>query len=522
MQTATTFAVPDNLPLGEVWPRREDFLGMAADRRVIPVLRRFLADEETPLSIYRKLAGDGPHTYLLESAVEGQWARYSFIGAASVATLTSRDGEAHWLGEPPVGLPTSGNPLDALRDSMAALHTPAIAGLPAFTGGMVGYVSYDAVRHWEKLPDQNPDELGVPELSMMIASDVAIYDHRNGTVTLVANAINHNNEATGAEAAYEDALARVDAMLENLLRPLPSSVSTYALENDPKVDYRIRKDQHEKAVRQAIEHIVDGDAFQVVVSQRFDVASSAHPVDVYRVVRSINPSPYMFIVRTLDGAGRPLDVVGASPEALVTVQDGRAIMHPIAGSRPRGETAKRDHELGEDLLGDDKETSEHLMLVDLARNDMQRFCEPGSVEVTEFMQVHRFSHIMHLVSTVEGRVSPGRTAYDALACTFPAGTLSGAPKPMAMRIIDTLEVARRGIYGGTIGYLDFAGNMDMAIAIRTAVLREGSAHVQAGGGIVADSQTEAEYEETVNKAAAMVRAVASAASLAPARPEEGR
>lgn len=503
---------PDEL--GSTWPDLETFRELAKDRRVIPVVRRFLADAETPVGVYRKLAQDLPGTFLLESVEQGIWSRWSIVGAASAATLTSRDGQATWLGDPPVGVPTSGDPLVALRETVAALHTPSVEGLPPLTGGMVGFVAWDAVRRWERLPDTTVDELGVPELSMSLATDLAILDHGTGTVTLVANAVNFDATDARVDEAWAGAVGRLDAMTSRLAAPAPSTVAVHdGAAAGPAVVERSTREEYLQTVREGKVAIYDGEVFQVVLAQRFDVPCPADALEVYRILRASNPSPYMYLYRTTDADGRRLDVVGSSPEALVTVTGGRVITHPIAGTRPRGRTPAEDARLAEDLLADEKERAEHLMLVDLARNDLGRVCVPGSVEVVEFMEVERYSHVMHLVSTVEGDLAAGRTAYDVLQATFPAGTLSGAPKPRAMELIDTLEPVRRGLYGGVVGYLDFAGNMDLAIAIRTALLREGIAHVQAGGGIVADSVPEREDEECRNKAAAVLRAVATASTL---------
>ena len=511
--------VPD-LTLGRSWPDLPTFRALAAGRRVIPVVRRFLADGETPIGVYRKLAGDRPGTFLLESAEHGGvWSRWSIVGAASRATLTSRDGVAHWIGDPPVGVPTGGDPLAALRDTVDVLRAPRLPGLPPLTGGMVGFVSWDAVRRWERLPDTTADELEVPELAMSLATDLAVLDHSDGSLLLIANAVNYDGTDDRVDGAWADAIARLDRMTTQLAQPAASTVAVHATPGPPQPRLRSTRAEYLAAVETGKQAIRDGEVFQVVLSQRFDLDCPAEALDVYRVLRATNPSPYMYLYRTVDAHGRPLAVVGSSPEALVKVSAGRAITHPIAGTRPRGDSAGADAQLAEDLLADEKERAEHLMLVDLARNDLARVCLAGTVEVIDFMEVERYSHVMHLVSTVEGDLAPGRTAYDVLRATFPAGTLSGAPKPRAMELIDELEPVRRGVYGGVVGYLDVAGDMDFAIAIRTALLRDGVAHVQAGAGIVADSVPEREDEECRNKAAAVLRAVATASTLR--APEHG-
>ncbi|MFE9121125.1 anthranilate synthase component I [Streptomyces sp. NPDC007172] len=489
----------------------DTFRKLAVDRRVIPVHRRLLADGDTPVGLYRKLAAERPGTFLLESAENGRsWSRYSFVGVRSDATLTVRDGEAHWLGTPPVGVPTSGDPLAALKATVEALHTPRdlVAGMPPFTGGMVGYLGYDIVRRLEKIGEHGGDDLRLPELTMLLTSDLAVLDHWDGSVLLIANAINHNDLDTGVDEAYEDAVARLDAMAADLAKPAEYAPVALPASELPEYTALWGGAAYQDAVEDIKERIRAGEAFQVVPSQRFETPCRASALDVYRVLRATNPSPYMYLFR-FDG----FDVVGSSPEALVKVEDGRAMLHPIAGTRPRGATPQRDQALADELLADPKERAEHLMLVDLGRNDLGRVCEPGSVEVVDFMSIERYSHVMHIVSTVTGRVAEGRTAFDVLTACFPAGTLSGAPKPRAMQIIEELEPGRRGLYGGCVGYLDFAGDSDTAIAIRTALLRDGTAYVQAGAGVVADSDPVAEDDECRNKAAAVLRAVNTANRL---------
>ncbi|MEV4427952.1 anthranilate synthase component I [Streptomyces sp. R-07] len=496
----------------------ETFRKLAADRRVIPVSRRLLADGDTPVGLYRKLAAERPGTFLLESAENGRsWSRYSFIGVRSDATLTVKDGQAHWLGTPPVGVPVDGDPLAALRATVETLHTPRdlagwgsprpkAGGMPPFTGGMVGYLGYDIVRRLEKIGEHGRDDLKLPELTMLLTSDLAVLDHWDGSVLLIANAINHNDLETGIDEAYAHAVARLDAMEADLARPVATAPTALPASELPEFSALWGGPAYQDAVEDIKERIRAGEAFQVVPSQRFETRCTASALDVYRVLRATNPSPYMYLFRFENG----FDVVGSSPEALVKVEDGRAMLHPIAGTRHRGATPQEDHDLAEELLADPKERAEHLMLVDLGRNDLGRVCTPGSVEVVDFMSVERYSHVMHIVSTVTGEVAEGRTAFDVLTACFPAGTLSGAPKPRAMQIIEELEPSRRGLYGGCVGYLDFAGDADTAIAIRTALLRDGTAYVQAGAGVVADSDPVSEDDECRNKAAAVLRAVHTA------------
>jgi anthranilate synthase component 1 len=500
---------------GAVAPDRETFRALARDRRVIPVSRRLLADGETPVGVYRKLAGDRPGTFLLESAEHGRsWSRYSFVGARSAATLTERGGEAVWTGTPPVGLPVSGDPLVALAETVRLLHTTPLDGLPPLTGGMVGYLAYDAVRRLERLPDSNPDDLHVPELAFLLATDLAVLDHADGSVVLIANAVNWDDTGERVDAAYDDAVARLDAMTRDLATPSAATAATLATDVPLDGVTALTPDGgYPAAVETAKEAIRSGEVFQVVLSQRFETATTAAPLDVYRVLRVLNPSPYMYLLR-FDG----FDVIGSSPEALVKVEGRRALLHPIAGTRPRGGTPERDAALAAELLADPKERAEHVMLVDLGRNDLGRVCVPGSVEVVDFFSVERYSHVMHIVSTVVGSVAEGRSAFDVLAACFPAGTLSGAPKPRAMELIEQIEPRRRGLYGGAVGYLDFAGDMDTCIAIRTVLLRDGTAYVQAGAGIVADSDPAAEDAECRSKAAAVLTAIRAAETLRAVRP----
>jgi anthranilate synthase component I len=504
---------------GAVSPDLDTFRSLAATRRVVPVTRRLLADGETPIGVYRKLAG-GPGTFLLESAEQGAgsagtaWSRYSFIGVRSAATLVERDGRAAWLGSPPAGVPTEGEVVDVLKQTVAALtnnETPE--GLPPLTGGMVGYLGYDLVRRFERLPTLAEDDLGLPELGMMLATDLVVLDHYEGAAILVANAITQEQDR---DAAYHHAVGRLDAMTTALSRPIPPMISTVDSPALGAVASRTEAGAYPKAVEVAKEAIRAGECFQIVVAQRFERETTADPLDVYRVLRTTNPSPYMYLLRFDD-----FDIVGSSPEAHLKVTGGtgtrRALLHPIAGTRPRGATPEEDGGLAAELISDPKERAEHVMLVDLGRNDLGRVCRPGTVEVPEFATIERYSHVMHIVSTVVGELRADQTAFDALAATFPAGTLSGAPKVRAMEIIEELEPTRRGLYGGTVGYFGFGGDMDMAIAIRTALIRGGRAYVQAGAGIVADSDPAAEERETQNKAAAVLAAIAAAETLRPAR-----
>lgn len=501
---------------------RAEFDGLRAEAAVIPVIRTLFADGETPLGVFRKLAQDRPGTFLLESAEQGGiWSRYSFVGAAAFGLITQQGAEAAWidLGLEEVralGGPLPKAPLEAVRALHERWNAPAAAsetlthGLP-LTGGLVGFIGWDAVREIEHLPDAPPAEVHVPGQAMAFVADLVAIDHTLGAVHLIANAL--NDDTDDAETLWQDAQSRLDAMQARLAAPTEAVIERADFAALPDLHPRTSAADYMAAVDRAKGHIDDGEVLQVVISQRFDTTVTASPLDVYRVLRTLNPSPYMYLLNLQDVSGADYHVVGSSPEALVKIADGRVLTHPIAGSRPRGETPERDNEFATELLADPKERAEHLMLVDLARSDLAKVCRTESVEVTEFMRVERFSHIMHIVSTVEGDLRPELSAVDVFKATFPAGTLSGAPKRRAIEIIDELEPAARGVYGGVVGYFSFSGEADLAIAIRTATIVGEHASVQAGAGIVAESVAEHEQQEAVNKAAAPLRAIAIANSL---------
>ncbi len=496
---------------------RDEFRLLAAEHRVVPVTRKVLADTETPLSAYRKLGANRPGTFLLESAENGRsWSRWSFVGAGAPSALTVRDGHAVWLGAVPRDAPTGGDPLQALRTTLELLATHAPhsePGLPPLSGGMVGFFAYDLVRRLERLPELVVDDLQLPDMVLLLATDLAAVDHHEGTITLIANAVNWNGTDERIDEAYDDAIARLDVMTTALGQPLPSTVATFSR---PEPRHRAQRtvEEYGKIVDYLVEQIAAGEAFQVVPSQRFEMDTDVDPIDVYRMLRATNPSPYMYLLHVPNDAGETdFSIVGSSPEALVTVADGWATTHPIAGTRWRGQTDEEDQLLEKELLADEKERAEHLMLVDLGRNDLGRVCTPGTVRVHDYSHIERYSHVMHLVSTVTGMLDDGKTALDAVTACFPAGTLSGAPKVRAMELIEEVEKTRRGLYGGVVGYLDFAGNADFAIAIRTTLMRDGIAYVQAGGGVVADSNGPYEYAEASNKARAVLNAIAAAETL---------
>mgnify|MGYP001555859995 CR=1 FL=1 len=494
-----------------------DFLAAGKTSPVTPVVRTLFADSETPMGLYRKLSG-GPGSFLLESADQaGKWSRYSFVGVASHGLLTSEDDTAVWdemgmSASEAFGTEMPSATLDALNALDSRWRTEAIPGLPPFTGGLVGYVGWDAIRELESLPKPPDTVHPVPRLSMALVRDLAILDHHSSDVILVS--LVHSHEPV-TEKDYELALERVERMHQALREPTASTLSFRREPDVPTPAPNMSQDAFLGMVHTAKKHVADGDVFQVVLSQRFDTEVTASALEVYRVLRAVNPSPYMYLLECRGVDGVPFHVVGSSPEALVTVNNKRVYSHPIAGSRPRGATPDEDQQIAQELLADKKEQAEHLMLVDLARNDLSRVCVSGSVDVTEFMEIERFSHIMHLVSSVEGDLVDGKTPVDVLRATFPAGTLSGAPKPRALEIINDLEPERRGVYGGVVGYFSHTGDADVAIAIRTVWMRAGVATVQAGAGIVADSDPVSEYQETLHKAAAPLRAVHTANALEP-------
>ena len=488
----------------------EEFRAFAKISNVIPVSRRLLADGETPIGVYRKLAKNAPNTFLLESAEHGgAWSRYSFIGVRSETTLSESEGLAYWQGTPPAGAPSGIDPLEALRLSVAHLKSPKIAGLPPLTGGLVGFMGYDVVRRIEKLPQLSVKDLPLPELSFMLTSDLAVLDHSDGTITLIANAINWDGSDDRIDEAFAACNERLDRMQVDLASSLPGEIAIIDNHAEPSFNSSLTPADFKAKVLLAKEEIVAGEAFQIVLSQRFSMTCEADALDVYRMLRLNNPSPYMYLFRFADD----INVVGSSPEALIKIHGRDAMIHPIAGTRKRSPSPEEDHRLGEELLADPKERAEHLMLVDLGRNDLGRVCTPGSVEVIDFMHIERYSHVMHIVSTVTGVLESDSPAVDALFSVFPAGTLSGAPKPRAMEIIESLEPTRRGLYGGIVGYIDFTGNIDTCIAIRTALIHKGTAYVQAGAGVVADSDPESENQECYNKAAAVLKAIDSANRL---------
>lgn len=468
----------------------------AAGYNRVPVVLETFADLDTPLSIYLKLANQ-PYSYLLESVVGGErFGRYSFIGLAAAARIEVRD---HSCIEVRDGVETlreeADDPLAFVENYLQRFKVATDPRLPRFCGGLVGYFGYDTVRYIEKrlARSNKPDELGTPDILLLVSEEIAIVDNLSGKLSLVVYA------EPGKPGAYAAARARLAVLLEKLRAPvkLPESAPT---KSEPAVS-GFGEAAYYKAVERAKKYIFEGDIMQVVPSQRMSKPFHASPLSLYRALRALNPSPYMFSFNFGD-----FHVVGASPEILARLEGDVVTVRPIAGTRRRGATPEEDAALATELLADEKERAEHLMLVDLGRNDAGRVAQTGSVKVTEQMIIERYSHVMHIVSSVEAKLKPGLNAIDVLRATFPAGTVSGAPKVRAMEIIDELEPVKRSIYAGAVGYLGFHGNMDVAIALRTAVIKDGRLHVQAGGGVVADSQPEAEWQETQSKARALLRA----------------
>ena len=480
----------------------EQFEQLARQGSHVPVVREILADLETPLSLFRKI-DDAKTAFLLESVEGGEkWARYSFLGVGARAMFRARGGRVEWTeqGRTEV-IQTEGDPLEILRDRLRAFEAvkPTEPALPRFVGGAVGMVGYDWVRFVERIPDENPDRTGLPDAFFVLPEFVLVYDNVRHTALIVVHA---EVGPEGATAAFRSACDRIDAMVDRIAQPLSAEPRRSSVTEPMEVERSMSEPQFHEIVKRAKEYIEAGDIFQVVLSQQFQLPLQVDPFSIYRHLRVINPSPYMFFIRMDDAV-----MVGSSPEILVRLEDERIDVRPIAGTRWRGETPEEDRRLEEELLADPKERAEHLMLVDLGRNDVGRVAEIGSVEVDEYAIVERYSHVMHIVSNVHGQLRPGQDWLDVLRATFPAGTLSGAPKVRAMEIIDELETVRRGFFGGCVGYLDYSGNMDMAITIRTMVARDGTITLQAGAGVVADSQPEYEFAECVNKAKAVLTAI---------------
>ena len=491
-------------------PSLAEVRDLAKAGNLVPVYREILADLETPVSAYMKVASTGS-SFLLESVEGGErLARYSFIGCSPFLTVRIDAGQAclHRPGRVQEQRAVS-NPMDLVRELIGQHRLVAVDGLPRFHGGAVGYLGYECSRYFERLPTPSNDPLNLPEAILLFTDTLLVFDHIQHKIKVVS----HVNCDDGIDSAYASAVDRIDALIELLRQPLPAAKRHEALPPvDPTAgrDFRSNMSQaaYEKMVAQGKEYILAGDVIQVVLSQRFSRPTSAEPLDIYRALRTINPSPYMFFLDLEE-----CHIIGASPELLVQVEEGNVTTHPIAGTRWRGRTPEEDVDLEHELINDEKERAEHIMLVDLGRNDIGRVSQPGTVQVPRLMGIDRLSHVMHLVSQVTGRLQPEMDQYDAFQACFPAGTISGAPKIRAMEIIAELEPDLRGPYSGAVGYFGYSGNLDTAIAIRTMVMKDGIAHVQAGAGIVADSVPEREHTECLNKARALLHAVAVAEEL---------
>jgi anthranilate synthase component 1 len=505
-------------------PDPGEFAALAKEHAIVPVWCEVVADTLTPVSCFANVVGDG-EGFLLESVEGGErWGRYSFVGRRPLATLTARGSSVVATGQ--LGLSSSeGGILAAVEDLVARFQSPNLGGLPPLHGGLVGYLGYDVVREVERLPDAPADDLGHPDAALVVIGQFCAFDHWRQRIVLIDNVVVPGGDGAGAGAgdrdpalvaeAYEGACARLRSLAEECVgSSLGAMVPAPADGLEPAaVERTLTSAQYRAAIAVAKEHIVAGDIFQVVLSQRFDLQLEADPFDVYRALRLLNPSPYLYFLRFPE-----VTVVGASPEPMVRLRDGEVVSRPIAGSRPRGENAQHDRLLEGELAEDPKEIAEHIMLVDLARNDVGRVVRFGTEKVDELMTIERYSHIMHITSQVSGQLAEGKGPIDVLRATLPAGTLSGAPKVRAMEIIDDLEPTKRCVYGGVVGYIDFSGNIDTAIAIRTMVVTpDGKASVQAGAGIVADSDPTREDEECLHKARALLVAVTAARAMGAAR-----
>lgn len=486
------------------YPNKKEFMKLAKSGNLIPVYREILADFETPLSAYSRI-DHGDYSFLLESVEGGErLARYSFLGSSPSIVFSSKGRKVEIRESRTVKSIEADDPLKELERLLSRYKVVRVKGLPRFTGGFVGFMGYDMVRFMEDIPDKNDDTLKSPDSVFMLTDTILIFDHVDHKIKVVSNACIKGS----ASRAYDEALKKIDSIVKSLsgyskreAKPLP--VKNHA--NAIKLKSNFTKPEFEKAVRRAKSYIKKGDVIQVVLSQRLETPIRSHPFEIYRALRSINPSPYMYYLKL-----KEISLVGSSPEIMVRCEDGNVEVRPIAGTRPRGGSEREDSRLVKSLLGDPKERAEHIMLVDLGRNDIGRVCDYRSVKVSDFMTVEKYSHVMHIVTDVSGRLKRGKTVFDVMRATFPAGTVTGAPKVRAMEIIDELENVRRGTYAGSVGYFSFSGNLDCCITIRTIIIKGSMAYIQAGAGIVADSQPGREYQETLNKARALVNAIVMA------------
>ena len=479
-------------------PTFDEFKAKASQGNLVPVYREIMADLETPVSAFLKL-DQGDFSFLLESVEGGEkWGRYCFLGSEPSIIFQSKGSRVEISRNGRCEVQDGVDPLEALKQLLSDFRPVEVSGLPRFFGGAVGYLSYDMVRFFERLPDQTVDDLNLPDSFLMITDTIVIFDHMLQKIKVVSNA--HIDGPP--EKAYQQAIAKIDQLISRLREPLPSRPVRPRLPGPLPLTSNFSKGAYEGVVEHAKEYIRAGDVIQVVPSQRFQAPIDVDPVDIYRALRTVNPSPYMFYLKFRD-----LKLVGSSPEVMVRLEGRQIELRPIAGTRRRGRTVAEDVTIAAELMNDPKERAEHIMLVDLGRNDVGRVAKIGTVKVTELLAVEKYSHVMHLVSHVVGELSEGKDCYDVMRATFPQGTVSGAPKIRAMEIIEELEPTKRGPYAGAVGYFSFSGNMDTCIALRTLTVKGNTAYLQAGGGIVADSVPELEYEETLNKAQALMRAI---------------
>lgn len=500
-------------------PEAKEVIRLAKEYNLIPVVRNLIADTETPIRVFQHFYEEN-RAFLLESVEGGvKWARYSFIGTDPFMMIRAKHGVTEIAG--PEGTITSKDkPVDVLKAYLRDYKSPSLPDLPRFTGGAVGFFGYDLLQYYEKLPKHRKDDLQMNDIQFMFCDQVIVFDHFKQQLKIIANVhVPPHGTDSDIVRAYEATCSKIDATIERLKRPLPAMSMTHRPIPDDvdlgEVKSNLTKEQFIANVNQAKEYIRAGDIFQVVLSQRFEIETDVSPLHVYRILRTMNPSPYMYCLKMDDEV-----IVGTSPELLVRVEDEKVETRPIAGTRPRGRTPEEDLLLEKELLADEKERAEHLMLVDLGRNDIGRVSEFGTVKCDTFMQIERYSHVMHIVSNVSGQLATDKDFYDAFISCLPAGTVSGAPKLRAMEIIAELENEARGAYAGAIGYLGFSGNLDTCITIRTIIFKNGKAYVQAGAGIVWDSVPENEYEETANKAKGMLKSIRTAEAAFASKPSE--
>ncbi|MBU2591796.1 MAG: anthranilate synthase component I [Nitrospinae bacterium] len=485
-------------------PSLEQFKEKCQESNLVPIYREISADLETPVTAYLKL-NDGPYSYLLESMEGGEkWGRYCIIGSSPQAVFKSKGKriEITRNGQSEI-IESKKDPLASLKEIIGKYKPAEVEGLPRFCGGAVGYIGYDMVRFFEDLPEETEDDLNIPDSIFMLSYTLVIFDNLTQKIKVVSNIATEGKEPA---EAYRQGIADIEAIIEKLNKPLniPQDKGEGTKKGN-KFSSNISEAKFKEGVARCKEYITEGDIFQVVLSQRIETDFTTASFNIYRALRMINPSPYMYCLKLDD-----IEIIGSSPEVLVRSENGQVELRPIAGTRPRGKNEAEDKALEEELLNDPKERAEHIMLVDLGRNDLGRVSEIGSIEVNELMTIERYSHVMHIVSNIRGKLRPGLDSYDVIKATFPAGTLSGAPKIRAMEIIEEIEPTRRGIYGGAVGYFGFNGNMDMAITIRTLLIKGKRAYLGVGAGIVADSDPDKEYQETINKGKALLQAISLA------------